>query len=142
MPTASFEVSHLSELPQLAKEVIDLAKPAKILLFKGDLGSGKTTLIKNICNFLNVNEEVTSPTFSLVNQYQNKEGEKIYHFDLYRLESLEEALDIGFEEYLDSGDWCLIEWPEIAEELIDGDHLIVEIKVVGEQRIVNISKQN
>ena len=142
MQTASHEVSQLSELPDLARAIIDFAGSSRILLFKGELGSGKTTLIKNICNFLNVNEEVTSPTFSLVNQYQNENGEKIYHFDLYRLESLEEALDIGFEEYLDSGNWCLIEWPEIAEELIDGDRLIIEIKSKGKQRIVKLSKQN
>lgn len=142
MQTTSYEVGQLSELPSLAEAIMDLAGSSRLLLFKGELGSGKTTLIKNICNFLNVNEEVTSPTFSLVNQYQNQAGEKIYHFDLYRLESLEEAIDIGFEEYLDSGNWCLIEWPEIAEELIDGDRLIIEILTKGKQRIVKLSKQN
>jgi len=142
MQTASYEVSELAELPKLAQSIVEFARPTNILLFKGDLGSGKTTLIKNICNFLNVNEEVTSPTFSLVNQYQSRAGEKIYHFDLYRLESLEEVIDIGFQEYLDSGNWCLIEWPEIAEELMDNQRLIVEIRVNGTQRIVKLSKQN
>jgi tRNA threonylcarbamoyladenosine biosynthesis protein TsaE len=142
MQTASYELDQLSDLPHLAKSIIQFAGSSRIILFKGELGSGKTTLIKNICNFLNVNEEVTSPTFSLVNQYQNEAGEKIYHFDLYRLESLEEAIDIGFEEYLDSGDWCLIEWPEVAEELIDDDRLIIEIEAKGKQRIFKLSKQN
>lgn len=142
MQTASYEVDQLSDLRQLARTIIQFAGSSRIILFKGELGSGKTTLIKNICNFLTVNEEVTSPTFSLVNPYQNEAGEKIYHFDLYRLESLEEAIDIGFEEYLDSGNWCLIEWPEVAEELIDGDRLIIEIEAKGKQRIFKLSKQN
>lgn len=142
MQATEVTVNQLKELPDLARSVIEFAGPMRILLFKGDLGSGKTTLIKNICNFLSVNEEVTSPTFSLVNQYRDNEGKKIYHFDLYRLESLEEVVDIGFEEYLDSGNWCLIEWPEIAEELIDYEHLLIQLKVVGAQRIVNLSKQS
>jgi len=142
MQATEVTVNQLKELPDLARSVIEFAGPMRILLFKGDLGSGKTTLIKNICNFLSVNEEVTSPTFSLVNQYRDNEGKKIYHFDLYRLESLEEVVDIGFEEYLDSGNWCLIEWPEIAEELIDHEHLLIQLKVVGAQRIVNLSKQS
>lgn len=142
MQELQHEVEHLEELKGLAEEIVGLAQDSKLILFQGDLGSGKTTLIKNICNFLNVKQEVTSPTFSLVNQYQTETGEKVFHFDLYRLESLDEVLDIGFEEYLDSGNWCLIEWPEIVDELIDGDHLTVDLKVLGNKRIVNISKHS
>jgi ATPase, YjeE family len=85
----------------------------QVVLFKGPMGSGKTTLIKSICKHLNFKDNISSPTFSLVNIYENSSNNIIYHFDLFRIKNLEEALDIGIEEYLDSGNKCFIEWPEI-----------------------------
>ncbi|WP_067149359.1 tRNA (adenosine(37)-N6)-threonylcarbamoyltransferase complex ATPase subunit type 1 TsaE [Pseudotamlana agarivorans] len=100
----------LSEVEQVAKDIIKQAK-TKTILFYGDMGVGKTTLIKKIVEVLGSKDEVSSPTFSIVNEYNLKEG-KLYHFDLYRLKSTEEAYDFGIEDYLDSGYWTLIEWPE------------------------------
>ncbi|AUS06792.1 tRNA (adenosine(37)-N6)-threonylcarbamoyltransferase complex ATPase subunit type 1 TsaE [Pseudotamlana carrageenivorans] len=100
----------LSEAEQVAKDIINQAK-TKTILFYGDMGVGKTTLIKKIVEVLGSEDEVSSPTFSIVNEYNLKDG-KLYHFDLYRLKSTEEAYDFGIEDYLDSGCWTLIEWPE------------------------------
>ncbi|OBQ52465.1 tRNA (adenosine(37)-N6)-threonylcarbamoyltransferase complex ATPase subunit type 1 TsaE [Tamlana sp. s12] len=100
----------LSGVEQVAKDIIKQAK-TKTILFYGDMGVGKTTLIKKIVEVLGSEDEVSSPTFSIVNEYNLKEG-KLYHFDLYRLKSTEEAYDFGIEDYLDSGYWTLIEWPE------------------------------
>lgn len=113
----------LTDLPKLAKEIVAFSeKIPTIWLFRGQMGAGKTTLIKAICKELGVAHSVQSPTFSLVNEYQSKDGKKIYHFDLYRLKNVQEALAIGIEDYLDSGEICLIEWPEQAEELWEIPH--------------------
>ncbi len=118
----------LSELPQAVKKIIDTLKNAPhIWLFRGEMGAGKTTLVKEICRQLHVESCVQSPTFSIVNEYETTEGEIIYHFDLYRLKNLREAIDIGIEEYLDSKRLCLIEWPEQAEELWKMSHVNIEI---------------
>lgn len=100
----------LSEVKQIAKNIIDQVQ-TKTILFYGDMGVGKTTLIKKIVEVLGSEDEVSSPTFSIVNEYNLTEG-KLYHFDLYRLKSTEEAYDFGIEDYLDSNHWKLIEWPE------------------------------
>jgi tRNA threonylcarbamoyladenosine biosynthesis protein TsaE len=104
---------------QIAKDLIKLIPDYRIFLFSGDLGAGKTTTIKEMSRLLGVNHEMGSPSFGLVNEY-DAEGVTIYHFDLYRLKSSGEALDIGLQDYLDSGAVCLIEWPEIANEIFDG----------------------
>lgn len=114
----------LSELPELVIELLSLTdKQPNVWLFRGQMGTGKTTLIKEICAHKGVTHSVQSPTFSLVNEYQTKDRNIIYHFDLYRLKNTHEALEIGIEEYLDSGNLCLIEWPEQAEELWDLPHV-------------------
>ncbi len=107
----------LEELPEIASQLIK-SVPEKILLFYGEMGVGKTTLIKEIARQLKVDDVVTSPTFSLVNEYQSRKGERIYHFDFYRIEQEEEALDIGIDEYFNSNAWCLIEWPERIKNLV------------------------
>ena len=107
----------LNEIPNIAKEIITSAKH-KSLLFYGEMGSGKTTLIKEIVKQLGVDEVANSPTFSLVNEYLSRKGETIYHFDFYRIEKEEEAYDIGIEEYFYSNSWCFIEWPEKVENLL------------------------
>jgi tRNA threonylcarbamoyladenosine biosynthesis protein TsaE len=107
----------LHELSEIAKEVIDNSNH-KILLFYGDMGVGKTTLIKEILKQLGVKDNVSSPTFSLVNEYHTTNEDKVYHFDFYRIEDEEEALDMGVEEYFYSNNWCLVEWPNKVENLL------------------------
>ncbi len=106
----------LSELPLIARKVLAAAQSPKVVLFFGEMGAGKTTLIKEICVALGTTNPVSSPTFSLVNEYEYPEG-LIYHFDCYRLKTPTEALDMGIEEYLYSGNYCFIEWPEKIEGL-------------------------
>ncbi|REE81708.1 tRNA threonylcarbamoyladenosine biosynthesis protein TsaE [Lutibacter oceani] len=107
----------LQQLPEIAKEVINYSKH-KVLLFYGEMGVGKTTLIKEIVKQLGVLDNVSSPTFSLVNEYCTTENKKIFHFDFYRIENEEEALDMGIEEYFYSNNWCLVEWPNKVENLV------------------------
>ncbi len=106
----------LEELPEVAKSIIESAG-TKVILFYGEMGVGKTTLIKQIAKDLGVEGTLTSPTFSIVNEHLLPTG-KLYHFDFYRLETEIEALDLGFEDYLESGEWILIEWPERIPSLI------------------------
>lgn len=137
----TWESYTLADLPVVAKEMIEsLQEAPRVWLFRGQMGAGKTTLSKEILLQLGVGQNVQSPTFSLVNEYQTQTGEIIYHFDLYRLKNIQEALAIGIEEYLDSGNYCLIEWPEQAEELWDFPHVNVEIEAINEvQRKLTLS---
>ena len=137
----TWESYTLADLPVVAKEMIEsLQEAPRVWLFRGQMGAGKTTLSKELLLQLGVGQNVQSPTFSLVNEYQTKTGEIIYHFDLYRLKNIQEALAIGIEEYLDSGNYCLIEWPEQAEELWDFPHVNVEIVAINEvQRKLTLS---
>lgn len=122
------------ELPNIAQQIIEYAKPkSKTVLFKGEMGAGKTTLIKHLVKQLGVEDEVSSPTFSLVNEYTNG-VETVYHFDFYRIDSEEEAYDIGFEEYLIEKNWCFIEWPEKIHNLIPVDALQICIKTIDADR--------
>ncbi|MFI5222156.1 MAG: tRNA (adenosine(37)-N6)-threonylcarbamoyltransferase complex ATPase subunit type 1 TsaE [Bacteroidia bacterium] len=108
----------LGQISDVVKEISLRANDCKIWAFSGEMGTGKTTLIKALCNFLGVKNEISSPTFSLVNEYRTTGGKTIYHFDFYRIKNLEAVYDIGYEEYLSSGNLCLIEWPEKIEELL------------------------
>lgn len=116
-----------NELPAAASALLKFAGNEKIFLFKGEMGAGKTTLIKSLCLQLGMIDNVSSPTYSIVNEYVFPEG-KIYHFDFFRIKDESEAFDIGFEEYLMSGEYCFIEWPEMIAGLWP-KHFI-EIKVV------------
>ncbi len=107
----------LEQLPQIAQQIIDESSH-KVLLFYGEMGVGKTTLIKEIVKQLDVDDIVTSPTFSLVNEYQSSSGESLFHFDFYRIKNEEEVLDIGIEDYFYSNSWCFIEWPENVKNLV------------------------
>lgn len=118
----------LDEISVVAEQILN-SVGSKILLFYGNMGSGKTTLIKELSNQLGVNELTNSPTFSLVNEYLSDQEETIYHFDFYRIEQEEEAYDIGFEEYLDSGAWCFVEWPENVENLLPLDSDVIRISI-------------
>jgi len=112
-----FQAKRLQDLPRIAGKIIEMAGKERILAFYGPMGVGKTTLIRTLCRSLSVDTEVTSPTFALVNEYPSAVG-PVFHFDFYRINKISEALDFGIDEYFDSGNWCLIEWPEKAEELL------------------------
>lgn len=115
-----WEATALTELKTIAESIITSISPQKKIAFYGEMGAGKTTLIKEICLFLGVMENTSSPTFAIVNEYIG--SNKIYHFDLYRIKSIEELLAIGIEEYLDRENYMFVEWPELLESLMDNDH--------------------
>ena len=123
----------LGELPEIAKDVLQFSKH-KILLFYGEMGVGKTTLIKELVKQFGVVDNVSSPTFSLVNEYHTNSGEKIYHFDFYRIDKEEEAMDMGIEEYFYSNSWCLVEWPNKVENLLPLKSVIVKITANSNQQ--------
>lgn len=128
----------LHELDQAVDYILRNAK-SKTLLFYGEMGAGKTTLIKELSKALGVQDAVSSPTFSLVNHYESDQG-AVYHFDFYRIESDIEALDIGFEDYLDSGAWNLIEWPQKVGKLLSDDHQKVHLQVLSKNsRMLKLS---
>ncbi len=131
------EVNSLEELPAAASKFIDAFNGKKIFLFDAQMGAGKTTFIKELCHALGVMDNMSSPTYSIVNEYNYPEG-KIYHFDLYRLKSKEELLDIGFETYLDSKSYCFIEWPDLAQELVDSNYMTIEIRVNNNIRYISL----
>jgi tRNA threonylcarbamoyladenosine biosynthesis protein TsaE len=133
-----FESSNPDDQLDLIDYIVKKAKVNPIILFRGEMGVGKTTLIKNICNFLKVKDEVSSPTFSIVNEYETEIGEVLYHFDFYRVEEEEEALDLGCEDYFYSNRICLIEWPSKIENLIPSNYVEVEIKLKSKQRIIAV----
>ncbi|AQS93211.1 MULTISPECIES: tRNA (adenosine(37)-N6)-threonylcarbamoyltransferase complex ATPase subunit type 1 TsaE [unclassified Polaribacter] len=119
----------LDNLPEIATELIKVAAH-KTLLFYGEMGAGKTTLIKQICKVLSVEDNISSPTFSLVNEYQTSSGEKVFHFDFYRITDEEEALDMGIEDYLYNNTWCLIEWPQNVENLLPLDAVEIHLSIL------------
>ena len=119
----------LEDLPSVANELINNA-PSKVLLFNGEMGAGKTTLIKEVCKELGIQDITHSPTFSLVNEYLSNTGETVYHFDFYRIEDEEEAYDMGVEDYLYSNNWCLIEWSENVKNLLPLEAIDIQITVL------------
>jgi tRNA threonylcarbamoyladenosine biosynthesis protein TsaE len=125
-------------LPEISARLIE-ASASRIFLINGAMGAGKTTLIKALCRKLGSKDELSSPTFSIVNEYAWPGG-KIYHFDLYRLKETSELLDIGIEEYLDSGHYCFIEWPSLAEGLVESEYVAVMIDQRGGQRFLAAEK--
>jgi len=124
-----FHIHNISELDAVAAELIAELGGRKKLAFSGDMGAGKTTLIQAFCRVLGVAQVVTSPTFALINEYYTARGESIYHFDLYRIEDTRELYDIGYEEYFFSDDYCFVEWPEMASELIPAEFTFIRITV-------------
>jgi len=123
----------LQELPETAKEILQFSKH-KIFLFYGEMGVGKTTLIKEITKQLTVVDTVSSPTFSLVNEYRTRNNEKVYHFDFYRIDTEDEALDMGIEEYFYSNCLCLIEWPNKVENLLPLKSVNITISKINDQQ--------
>lgn len=114
-----------AEIPDTAQQIIKFCKSRKIFAIYGEMGVGKTTLIKGVCSYLGSDDNFSSPTFAIINEY--KASAPIYHIDLYRLKNLEEALQIGIEEYLYSGNYCFIEWPELIEGLLPDEAVIIHM---------------
>jgi tRNA threonylcarbamoyladenosine biosynthesis protein TsaE len=119
----------LAEINQVAHKIL-AQNLEKVILFEAEMGTGKTTLIKELCKALQVEDNISSPTFSLVNEYHTKDGQTVYHFDFYRLKTEEEALDFGVEDYLYSGNFCFLEWSEKIPNLIPENHTIITIKTL------------
>jgi len=135
----TFEHVNLEGLHLLAKELLQFDPDKKVWLFYGEMGAGKTTLIKAICAALDVEELVNSPTFSIINEYRSAAG-KVFHFDFYRIKNEAEAYEIGTEEYFFSGDYCFIEWPEKIPSLIPSAHVKISIQTEdNEHRTIAIS---
>ena len=128
-----------SELNNLAKELIQFAKENTVWAFYGEMGAGKTTFIRYICKNLGINENVSSPTFSIVNEYNDLTGNKVFHFDFYRIKNEQEAVDIGVEEYFQSNSLCLIEWPEKILNLLPHPLVKIYIKTEDFKRRVTFS---
>jgi tRNA threonylcarbamoyladenosine biosynthesis protein TsaE len=120
----------LTEINEAAAQVL-AQNPKKVILFNGEMGAGKTTFIKAFSKLLGVNDTMSSPTFSLVNEYQTIQNQKVFHFDVYRIKSEDEALDMGIEEYLYSGNWCFIEWSEKIPNLIPEEYSLITIKMLA-----------
>ena len=130
----TIEIHSLKDLPLAARAVLEHSGGRGVVAFYGEMGAGKTTLIREICREFGVTDTVTSPTFAIVNHYESGSGEVVYHFDFYRINTVGEAFDMGYEEYFYSGDLCLVEWPEKISGLLPEDTLKVYIEVVDETR--------
>jgi tRNA threonylcarbamoyladenosine biosynthesis protein TsaE len=123
------KINALKDIDRVSGEFIKSIGDNKVLAFYGKMGAGKTTFIKSLCKQLKVIDQVTSPTFAIVNDYETADKSHIFHFDFYRIKKLEEAYDFGYEDYFYSGNLCLIEWPELIEPLLPDNALEVSIHV-------------
>lgn len=132
-----FIINNLNELPEVANQIIDQLQ-YKLITFEGEMGAGKTTFIKEFVKALGTNDEISSPTFSIVNEYDTDKG-KVFHFDFYRLNHEDEALDFGIEEYLYSNQYCLMEWPNKIANFIPDEHHSITIENVDGIRHLNFS---
>ena len=121
-------IKSLDTIQEAAKEFINRMGEGKVFAFSGKMGAGKTTFIKALCETLGVKDVITSPTFSLINEYTDGKGNSIYHFDFYRIKKLEEVYDMGYEDYFYSGNLCLLEWPELIEEILPENVIKVTIE--------------
>ena len=123
-------INSQNELSAVAEDLLRKHANERVFGFYGEMGAGKTTLIKEICCQLGVTATTSSPTFAIVNEYFTEEGEPVYHFDFYRIDSIDEAVKIGFDDYLYSGNYCFIEWTEKVEEMLPDDYVRVQIDVL------------
>jgi len=121
------KINHINDINEVARQFVDQMGDHKIFAFYGKMGAGKTTFIKAMCEELGVTDVINSPTFAIVNEYMDGKGESIYHFDFYRIKRVEEVYDIGFDEYIYSGNLCLMEWPELIEQLLPEETVRVDI---------------
>jgi tRNA threonylcarbamoyladenosine biosynthesis protein TsaE len=132
-------INHLNELPGIAKFILNFAGESRHLLFYAPMGAGKTTLIKELCKALGSEDRFSSPTYAIANEYIFEKG-KIFHFDLYRLNSEAELLNLGIEEYLDANNYCFFEWPEKAEAFVSNNYVKIEIEVHKNNRYLRATK--
>ena len=132
-----FNINNLNDLEKITNNILSNYSRRKIAI-DGTLGVGKTTLVKNFCKNLGVLDHVSSPTFPIINEYSTRSNEKIYHFDFYRLNSFQEAIEIGTDLYLDTDSYCFIEWPELILPLLNKDVLFLSIKVEKQNRVLTI----
>lgn len=126
----NIKIESLDKIDEAAIEFIKVMEDNTVFAFHGEMGAGKTTFIKAICEKLGVSDTINSPTFAIINEYRSDSGELIYHFDFYRINKIEEAFDFGYEDYFYSGSLCFIEWPEKVESLLPNDTVNVSIKVL------------
>jgi len=122
------EIRSLAAIDDAAREFVDHIGGRQVFAFYGKMGAGKTTFISAVCEILGVRDVINSPTFAIVNEYLSGEGEPIYHFDFYRIKNVQEAVDIGFYDYVDSGNLCLMEWPDMIESILPDDTVKVTIE--------------
>lgn len=125
----SEKAEHIKDLFRIAKQLINEFSGERIFAFYGKMGAGKTTFIQSVCKALGSEDTVTSPTFALINEYKTGDRQSVFHFDFYRIKNMEEAFDLGYEDYLYSGNYCLIEWPELIEPLLPDNIIKVNIEV-------------
>ena len=138
--THQIHIPNTDALPAAAKQFLNAIGEAKLLAFYGAMGVGKTTFVKAICDALGVQDVVNSPTFAIVNEYTDAQGEAVYHFDFYRIKKQAELFDLGFDNYLDSGCFCLMEWPELIEEILPEETICVRIEEIADgKRLLTIS---
>lgn len=128
MKEYTITINGIEDYPQAAREFVELLDKGRIFAFYGKMGSGKTTFIKSICEELGVEDSINSPTFAIVNEYEDRNQNTIYHFDFYRIKSIEEVYNMGYEEYLYGDAICFMEWPELIEELLPEETLKVFVE--------------
>ncbi len=121
-------IRSLDEIDNVAREFVEKYGSSRIVAFYGEMGVGKTTFIKALCRVMGIVDEVNSPSFAIVNEYRTVSGDTVFHFDFYRLKSIEEAIDIGYEEYVYSGNYCFMEWPEKIEPILPEERLDILIE--------------
>ena len=126
-------IANESQLPEVARQLIEAYPQERVFGFFGEMGTGKTTLIKEICRQLGVEGDMTSPTFAIVNEYWSRDGEPLYHFDFYRIDEPDDATRIGFQDYLYSGSYCFIEWTDNVESPLNGEYTPIYIERVDDQ---------
>jgi tRNA threonylcarbamoyladenosine biosynthesis protein TsaE len=137
----SRKVISINDLQNVANELIRTFSTDRVFAFYGKMGAGKTTFIQSICRVLGTADNVTSPTFALINEYNTDQLDSIFHFDFYRIKELEEAYDLGYEDYIYSGSYCLIEWPEMIEPLLPDNIVEVRIEVQDdESRVITATR--
>ena len=133
------KIQSLEEISSAARQFVESIGERRIFAFYGSMGAGKTTFIKAICEELRVEDVITSPTFAIVNEYTTGTGKPLYHFDFYRIKKLDEFYDMGGEDYFGSGNLCFIEWPELIEDVLPEEAVIVNIKEVDDgSRLVTV----
>ncbi len=128
-------LTSLDKIDAIAADILDSFQDYKVFLLQGDLGAGKTTLTQAFCKYLNVEDEVVSPTYTIINEYLTSSGKPVYHADLYRLNSLQEAIETGIEDYLFSNCYCFIEWPKIISDILPFKFVKLDIQNQGDQNI-------